>query len=291
MADGFSQFVPKVAGLLDFLLNVVGLLLWFNWRASGIKLATPGMVSLAATLQRTEAVEPRRWFSFGCLIALLIVRALLYCQVGSKVGWIATLDLTAIALPFRSDMLGRMFLFSLLSFFVALGVVYGSLLLLSVINNAKRETEYFSRLVTLQLGWLGKWYWPIRLLLPPVAGAGLWLLIYRYFADMGIIPAPRNFDHALQVAGVLSLCVIVSWKYVLSLMLGLHILNTYVYLGASSFWKYVTMTGERISSILRWAPMRFGKVDLAPVLILVLVLAVSHLSSLWLTQLYKRLPL
>src|SRR5258706_13533270 len=113
MGNGVNDLVPKVAGLLDFLLNIVGLLLWFNFRASGLKLAAPGVVSLAATIQRTEVVEPRRWFSFACLIALLFIRALLYCQIGSKVNWIATLDLTAIALPFRSDLLSRMFLFSL----------------------------------------------------------------------------------------------------------------------------------------------------------------------------------
>src|SRR5438132_4173685 len=104
MGNGLSEIVPKIAGLVDFLLNIVGLLLWFNWRASGLKLAAPGVVSLAATIQRTEVMEPRRWFSFGCLLALLFIRALVYCQVGSKVNWIATLDLTAIALPFRSDL-------------------------------------------------------------------------------------------------------------------------------------------------------------------------------------------
>lgn len=288
---GLSQVVPKVAALVDFLLNVVGLLLWFNWRASGIKLATPNTVSLAATLQRTETIEPRRWFSFGCLIALLVVRALLYCQVGSKVDWIATLDLTAIALPFRSDLLLRMFLFSGLSFAVALGVFYASLLLLSIINNPFRDIEYFSRLITMQLGWVGKWYWPIRLLLAPALAAGLWMAIYRLFVEMGILPAPKNLDHALQIAGVLSLSAIVSWKYVLTIFLSLHIINSYVYLGASSFWKFIEMTGERISKALRWLPLRFGKIDLAPILILAAVIFGSHLASIWLAQFYKRLPL
>src|SRR5688500_8040454 len=143
MGGGMTDLAPKVAALLDFLLNIVALLLWFNWRASGLKLAQPSVVSLASALHRTESIEPRRWFSFACLIALLFIRSLLYCQIGSKINWIATLDLTAIALPFRSDLLSRMFLYSTLSFGVALGVVYASLLFLSVINNRSRETEYF----------------------------------------------------------------------------------------------------------------------------------------------------
>src|SRR5262249_46312615 len=162
---------------------------------------------------------------FGCLIALLVIRALLYCQVGSKVGWIATLDLTAIALPFRSDLLLRMFLFSGLSFGVALGVFYASLLLLSVINNPSRDIEYFSRLITLQLNWVGRWYWPLRLLLAPALAAGLWMAVCRIFVDLGIVPAPKNLDHALQIAGVLALCMVVSWKYALTIFLSLHIVN------------------------------------------------------------------
>src|ERR1051325_6400314 len=208
MGNGVNDLVPKVAGLLAFLLNVVGLLPWFNWRASGIRLAAPGVVSLAATLQKTEGMEPRRWFSFASLVALLFIRALIYCQIGSRINWIATLDLTAIALPFRSDLLSRMFLFSLLSFLVALGVVYAALLLLSVINEKSRKTDYFCRLIALQLGWVGRWFWPIRFILGPAAAALVWMAFSPFLVKLGIIPPARNATHAWQIAGVVAVCLI-----------------------------------------------------------------------------------
>jgi hypothetical protein len=288
MGNGVSDIVPRVATLLDFILNVVGLLLWFNWRASGLKLAAPGVVSLAATIQRTELIEPRRWFSFGCLVALLLVRALVYCNIGSKVNWTATLDLTAIALPFRSDLLSRMFLFSLLSFLVSLAIVYASLLLLSVINEKSRTTDYFSRLIALQLGWIGKWFWPIRFLLAPIGAGLLWLVASFLFVKLGIIPPVRTAAHAWQVAGVIALCAIVAWKYVLILFLGLHLVNTYVYLGNSSFWQFVTLTGERLCLPLRW--LRIGKINLGAPLLIVLIIVASHIASLNLVQLYRKLP-
>lgn len=284
-----SEIVAKVAGVLDFLLNVVGILLWFNWRASGLKLSQPGPISLAAALHRTESLEPRRWFSFGCLIALLVVRAMLYCQLGSRMNWSATLDLTAIALPFRSDLLSRMFLFSGLSFLVSLGIVYAALLLLSVINEKSRQTDYFSRMITLQLGWIGKWFWPIRLVLGPVAAALLWMAISPLLVKMGILPAPKNEAHSGQIAGVMALCVIVSWKYVISLFAGLHLMNNYVYLGNSSFWQFVTLTGNRLTLPVRW--LRFGKIDLAPAVILIATVFGAHSASDWLARLYSRLPL
>jgi hypothetical protein len=289
MGNGITDIVPRVATLLDFLLNVVGLLLWFNWRASGLKLAAPGVVSLAATIQRTESVEPRRWFSFGCLIALLFVRALVYCNIGSKVDWTATMDLTAIVLPFRSDLLSRMFLFSLLSFLLALGIIYASLLLLSVINEKSRATDYFSRLITLQLGWFGKWFWPIRFLLAPTAAALLWMLLSLLFVKLGIIPPPKNNAHAWEIAGVLAFAIVLTWKYVLVLFLALHLLNTYVYLGNSSFWQFVTLTGNRLCLPLRW--LRLGKIDVASPLLIIVIFLGSHYASVHLIQLYRRLPL
>lgn len=286
-----GDLVAKAAGLLDFILNIVALLLWFNWRASGVRLAAPGVVSLASTIQRTEMIEPRRWFSFGCLVALLFIRALLYFQIGSRVNWIPTLDLTAIALPFRSDLLSRMFVYSLLSFLVALGVVYASLLLLSVINEKSRTTDYFSRLIALQLGWIGKWYWPVRFILAPLTAALLWFGASWLFVKLGIIPAPRNARHAWQIAGVIALCLIIAWKYVVALFLGLHLVNTYVYLGNSSFWQFVTLTGGRLCIPLRWLPLRTGKVDFAPAILIIAVLAGAHYASVYLVQLYRRLPL
>jgi len=291
MGTGLSEIVPKVAGALDFLLNLIGLLLWFNWRAGGMKLEVPGVVSLAATLQKTETAEPRRWFSFACLVALLIVRAMLYCQIGSQVNWIASLDLTTMVLPFRSDLLGRMFLFSALSFGVALSVVYAALFLLSVINTRSKTADHFTRLLILQLGWFGKWPWPLRLIFGPVMAALIWMALAPTFEKLGIFPPPRNQAHAWEIAGLLALCMVVSWKYVVSLFLGLHLLNSYVYLGNSSFWNFVALTGHRLSLPLRWIPLRMGKVDFAPALVLVATIWGSHVLSVWLPKIYRQLPL
>lgn len=288
---GLSEFVPGVARLLDLILNIVGVLLWFNWRSAGIKTPAPGGISLVGTLQRIEVLEPQRWFSFGCLVALLAIRPLLYCQIGSKVNWTARLDLTAIALPFRSDLLSRMFLFSTLSFLVALGVIYASLLFLSVVNNSSRTTDHYSRQVHLQLGWIGPWCWPLRLLLTPALAALGWMAISTLLVKLAIMPAPKNSGHAWQIAGLLAIASVLTWKYVVALFLGLHLLNNYVYLGNSSFWQFVALTGNRLVAPIRWLPLRFGKVDLAPASILVAALVGVHFASVALANLYERLPL
>jgi uncharacterized protein YggT (Ycf19 family) len=124
-----------------------------------------------------------------------------------------------------------------------------------------------------------------------VAAALLWMGLSKLFVDLRIMPPPRNSAHAWQIAGLMALGMMVSWKYVISLFLSLHILNSYVYLGNSSFWQYVMLTGHRLTRPLRWAPLRIGKLDLGPILLLIAVIAGSHYASVGLAQLYRRLPL
>lgn len=289
MGNTLNELVPRLAGLIDFILNIVGLLLWFNWRAAGLKLVEPRAMSLAGALQRTTTPEQGRWFSLVALFILLFVRALFYWRIGSQVAWVPNLDLTAIALPFRSDLFGRMLFFSGLSFALTLGGCYASLLLLSVINNRSNTTDYFSRLILLQLWWFGKMPWPIRLLIAPILGGLCWLALSRLFVQMGMAPAPKGSEHLWQQAGVMALVSVLAWRYVLALFLVAHLLNSYIYFGSAAVWKYVALTGERLTWPVRW--LRFGKLDLGPIVLLVAIFFIVRYAGLWLAELYRRLPL
>src|SRR5438128_2269492 len=152
-------------GFIDFILNLAGLLLWLNWRAVGFsqRAQQPG-VSLIATLKRPEVKDGSRWTSLFGLVGLLLVRALFYRQIGSGVDWTPSLDLGAISLHFRSDYLGRMVLFSGVSFFLMLGTIYSWLLLLSVLNRSVPDSDFFQKLVRLHLGRVERWLAPIKLL-------------------------------------------------------------------------------------------------------------------------------
>src|SRR6266478_6429890 len=127
-----THTIDKVS-LIDFILNLACLLLWLNWRSLGadpLSKTTPA--TLAGTLRRAEPQRLRGWHLLAALGILLLLRALLYWQIGPAVNWTPTLRLAAIAISFRSDFLDRMLLFSGLSFGMALAVLYLSLLLLSL---------------------------------------------------------------------------------------------------------------------------------------------------------------
>ncbi len=77
-------------GVIDFILNLAGLLLWLNWRSlrfDPLGQRTP--VTLIGTLRRAEPRRLRRWHLPAALGGLLLLRAVFYWQIGSGVGWAA----------------------------------------------------------------------------------------------------------------------------------------------------------------------------------------------------------
>src|SRR4051812_45188585 len=149
--------------LVDFILNLAGLLLWLNARSLRFDpLVRTSAASLVGTLKRAGTSRLRAWHLLILLVGLLLLRALLYAQIGPAVNWMPNLRLGPIAISFRSDIPGRMVLFSLLSFAVTLGVFYLWLLLLSLVNGRPGENDSLQRLVALHLGVVGRWPWPIR---------------------------------------------------------------------------------------------------------------------------------
>src|SRR5262245_12920488 len=101
-------------GLLDSTLNLACLLLLLNWRAHRIApLEKPSPVSLAATLKKAEPRRNGGWLSLVVLVTILILRSFFYWNVGTALNWTPSLHLVVLQLPFRSDYLSRMFLFSI----------------------------------------------------------------------------------------------------------------------------------------------------------------------------------
>ena len=120
--------------LIDCTLNLAGLLLWLNWVSPGLDtVVRVSSVSLVGTLSRAaDTARPRGKFLL-CLLLLVGARALLYWYLGPDAGWTAHLQLGVVAVSFRSDYLGRMFLYSALGMSMTLAAFY--LWLLLVVKN------------------------------------------------------------------------------------------------------------------------------------------------------------
>ena len=275
--------------LIDFILNVAGLVLWLNWRAIPLTVQAPPGASLASTLRRAGPPQPRIYYLAG-LILLLAARALFYWQLGGQVRWDARIPLGPTTVWFRGDLLGRMALFSLCSFGVAMGIFYLCLLLLSWVNGPAADAEPGQRLVRAHLGLLDRWPGAMKVLLPLVFTAALWFLLHPLLARLGMVPRDADSHWRVLAQGaVIGLAAYLALKFFLVGILALHLLNSYVYLGDVPIWSFVNTTARSLLRPLDWLPLRAGKVDFAPAVAIVVLLFAAQFSQRGLTELYKRL--
>jgi uncharacterized protein YggT (Ycf19 family) len=278
--------------LVDFILNLVGLLLWVNWRSARFDpLAQSSPSSLVGTLRRAVPQRSWRWQFLVALAALLFLRGWLYWQIGSAVNWTPKLQLGTIAISFRSDFLARTVAFSVFSFGLMLLLFYLWLLLLSIVNGRATAWEPVQNLVRVHLGRIVRWPWALKLILPLILAALLWMALNPVLARWSIIPSARSTTHRLEQAGAIGLGVYLTWKYLIGAILALYLLNSYVYLGRHWFWNFVGVTGRNLLAPLRWLPLRLGKLDFTPLVGIALISLGAELAERGLTQLYAQLSL
>ena len=278
-------------GYVDFILNLAGLLLWIKWRSlpfDPIHKRTPA--TLVGTLRRAAPSHFRRWHLLAGIGLLLLLRAVIYWQIGSAAHWTGRLDLGVITLSFRSDLFGRMLLFSIGSFGLALGIFYLWLLLLSLLNGKPSNPDSISRLVRMQLGSLDGWTRWAKIISPFAASALLWWQANWLFAWLQIIPKPVSGAHRIEESLVIGLGSYLAWRFIAAALLVLHLLNTYIYFGKHPFWNFVHATAQNLVAPLRKIPLRAGRVDFAPVVGIAIIFFAAELAERGLVWLYARLP-
>jgi uncharacterized protein YggT (Ycf19 family) len=268
-------------GLIDFILNLAGLLLWLNWRAAKADpLGKSKPATLVGTLRRAEPGSAwARWQLPAVLGSLLLLRALFYWQIGSAIMWTGRLDLGVTVLSFSSNSSGpmpsllRMAVFSVSSFALMLGIFYSWLTLLSIMGGPMPTHQ----LVKMQLGKIDGWASWVKSLLPLAITALVWMLASGPFAWMHIIPPPVSEAHRLGESLVIALGGYLVWKYLIAALLALHLLNSYIYFGKNPFWNYVNATAKKLLQPLEKIPLRVGKADFAPVVGIALVFLLACL--------------
>ena len=278
-------------GYVDFILNLAGLLLWIKWRSlpfDPIHKRTPA--TLIGTLRRAAPSHFRRWHLLVAIGLLLFLRALIYWQIGSAAHWTGRLDLGVITLSFRSDLFGRILLFSIGSFGLTLGIFYLWLLLLSLLSGKPSSPDSISRLVRMQLGGIDDWPRWAKIISPFATTALLWWLANWLFAWLQIIPKPVSAAQRIEESLVIGLGSYLAWKFIAAALLVLHLLNTYIYFGKHPFWNFVHATAQNLVAPLRKIPLRAGKVDFAPVVGIAIVFFAAELAERGLVWLYERLP-
>ena len=276
-------------GIVNFILNLAGLLIWLNWRSNRFD---PLVKRLPATLMGTlRPAAPktfRRWYFPALIVLLLLLRALIYWWIGAGTNWSGELNLGVTVLWFSTAAhwlgLYRMICFSFFSFGLLLGVFYTWLLLLSLLAGPLP----IHAVVTIPLGRVDGWPRWARVTMPFFVAAISWWLatwLLNRLGVMAVLPMAGHFQQSV----LFGLSSYLLWQYPLGAILLLHLLNSYIYFGKHPFWKYVDATAQTVLQPLNRLPLRLGKINLAPMAGIALVFLIGHFAEIEIYRLYSQL--
>lgn len=283
----FTHHALRSMGLINFILNLAGLLLWLGWRdRRADELTANPTIPLARTLRRLGASRFTRWKYLGGLALVLVLRAVFYYWIGSLVKWTPHLQLGVITPSFSAEHFSRVLLFSFLSFGSALATFYLSLLLLSMLNRRVADGEPLQRFVRGCLGRVERWPLVFKLVLPLVTATILWMLLSPLLVWWQVIPSVPAYGIRFRQGLLVGIGMCLVWKHVISAFLLMYFLNSYIYLGNHDLLSYSAVTARRVLAPLSRLPLRFGRMDFTPVFGMVLVYLLAELVEYWLPKIY-----
>ncbi len=268
---------------VDFILNIAGLLLWLNWRSARLDPFNRGVpATLAGTVRRAEPMRLKRWHFLAALAALLFIRAWFYEHIGPAANWTPKLNLTVVTPAFPLVTRGHDYflsalLYSIGSFVRLLVVFYIWLLAIAMLNRHETNPDPLQKLLLVQLGRVARWPILVKLIFSLVIIAVLWALYHPLLLHIGVTTPVRSNALLFAQGAVLSVIAWLSLKYLFFAFLIVHLIIAYVYLGANPVWEFINTTSRHLLSPLNRLPLRFGRIDLAPILGIILVVLLLFL--------------
>lgn len=264
-------------GLIDFILDLAGVLVWLSWRSIRFDpLVKTVPATLVGTLRRAEPRRTKGWPYLVGLATLLVARALLYRQIGPEADWTPKLNLFFVSLAFRSDHFSPIMLFSVLSFGRILIVCYFWLLALAIINRPSTEPDPIQKMVRLHLSPVARWPLIVQLLVPLLLVGGLWIALHPLLVHLEVTGRVRSNSHLAEQGALVALTLWFSLQFLLPVFLLLHLVASYVYLGSSTLWEFIGATARNLLAPLRRLPLRISRFDFSPLVGVVLIFALLH---------------
>jgi hypothetical protein len=256
---------------LHLILNLTALLLWVHWRNTPTPAVSAKNKVFGTLLKHLSLRLARGSVGLLLLVALLVGRAWFYHRIAPEVDWQPRLTLITytplitadLSLPFAWADFGKQLAFSVVSFASWLVLYNFVLVFCSVLKPDIDEARGWRHFLRGQLGIIDRLPNLIKIPLTLTLGAGVHYGAAWWLMQLNIMPpqTPEALMHLASGMAVLDLRV-VAWCAMA--LLGLYILNSYIYFGAHKFWKIIESSGQRLLQPFLLFPMKWGRVDFAP---------------------------
>jgi hypothetical protein len=277
---------------LDWMTDLVGLLLWLSWRGFGSLPVSPRpALTLLSNLRPADRTTRRSPMFLPGLAILLFGRAFLHHSFSPQFAEAVPWSLGAVTVVFRSDLWSRILAHSVLSWAYFVLQAYLCFALLATLHRSDGEPDSITRSVRAELGVLARWPGGLALIPFLVALGFLWWAVSPSLVSAGLTPARLPGSHAFQQAAVVALGGLTALKWPLVGLCLMRFLLDHVYLGSMPFWDYSHSTGGRLSAWLAWLPLKWGRVDFRPLAAAGAFWALGYFLQGAVPRFFLRLPL
>lgn len=250
---------------LDWGLNILMIYLWIRCCR---KCAAAGCDYSARRANRF------RWFfTWFVILFFLFFRACIYFYVGTTSGWQGRLNLGIIEVPFASFDFSSMVLFSFVSLFKWMVLLYSWVLFFSAFSAGAGDglRNWASDLQAVLLKNVGtQWFSVLKIVFPGFLMPVIWG-VFCFIADcVGIITWGSSLQ-VLKEGIMLTLALYYSYSYFLVFLSIIYFFITYFYLRGSVLQNYLRDVIRKIFTPLYYLPLTTPdgeggvKIDFVPV--------------------------
>ncbi|MDA7511219.1 YggT family protein, partial [Verrucomicrobia bacterium] len=253
--------------LVNFLLNLVG---WFIWAGAfvfpryAIRSSQP--LTLLSTLRSESPQSYGRLFLVAGLVLLIFLRAVAYWNFSPSGSALPAVDFGVLSVSFRADSLVHMICYSLSSFLVFIYVYYLCVFGLSMTCRQRTRVDSIESLVNQQLGSAAYWHPGLKLTVTGGLGALIWILVGVGLIRIQALPEAWSLGVVVLQSPLVAASLWSTFFFIILAVIGIHFLNSYVYLGEKVLWGFIDETAKFYLLIFRNLPLLVGKFDFAPIL-------------------------
>jgi type VI secretion system protein VasG len=144
--------------------------------------------------------------------------------------------------------------------------------------------DMLANIVRLQLGRIARLPRLAQFFAPIIMVTLGWIALHPLLVRANVVTATRSWVYLLEQGLLVSAALYLSLKYVFPLCLLFHLVISYVYVGRSPVWDYVSATSQRLLTPFRRLPLRFARIDFGPLIAAVLILVVLDALPKYLLQ-------
>jgi uncharacterized protein YggT (Ycf19 family) len=130
----------------------------------------------------------------------------------------------------------------------------------------------------------------VQVILPGVLTSTIWMAVHPLLVYIGVVKLVQSLAHLLAQGALLGVGIYLTLKDLIPVLLFIYLVASYVYLGTSPVWDFISATSRKVLRPLSGLPLRFGRIDFSPLVGIILILLLLQVLPNFLLDQLSRPP-